>query len=178
MYVPSFFEVAYHDDGLIKEVRNTHDPEKTFIQKRIVKKLPKPVTNFLVPNVKVVNERAVIEIMRGCSRGCRFCQAGIITRPVRERPAAEILEALEKAIESTGYEEISLLSLSSFRPFPDSGTHSAGHAVERITRRQFFAALPAGGIVRPGIDCQHAGQAQRQLHHRAGGRQRCDAHTH
>ncbi len=113
IYVPSFFEVSYDEDGLIKAVRNIHDPEKTYIQKRIVKKLPKPVTNFLVPNVKAVNERAVIEIMRGCSRGCRFCQAGIITRPVRERPTGEILEALEKAIENTGYEEVSLLSLSS-----------------------------------------------------------------
>ena len=113
IYVPSFFEVIYHDDGLIKEIRNIHNPEKTFIQKRIVKKLPKPVTNFLVPNVKAVNERAVIEIMRGCSRGCRFCQAGMITRPVRERPASEILEALQQSITSTGYEEVSLLSLSS-----------------------------------------------------------------
>jgi len=113
IYVPSFFEVIYHEDGLIKEILNTQNPEKTFVQKRIVKKLPKPVTNFLVPNVKAVNERAVIEIMRGCSRGCRFCQAGMITRPVRERPAAEILEALQQAITSTGYEEVSLLSLSS-----------------------------------------------------------------
>jgi radical SAM family uncharacterized protein len=113
IYVPSFFEVTYHQDGLIHEVRNTQNPEKTSIQKRIVKKLPKPVTNFLVPNVKAVNERVVIEIMRGCSRGCRFCQAGMITRPVRERPASEILEALRQAITSTGYEEVSLLSLSS-----------------------------------------------------------------
>lgn len=113
IYVPSFFEVIYHKDGLIKEILNTQNPEKTSVQKRIVKKLPKPVTNFLVPNVKAVNERAVIEIMRGCSRGCRFCQAGMITRPVRERPAAEILKALQQAITSTGYEEVSLLSLSS-----------------------------------------------------------------
>ena len=113
MYVPAFFDVTYHEDGLIKEIRNTPNPEKTFVQKRIVKKLPKPVTNFLVPNVKAVNERAVIEIMRGCSRGCRFCQAGMITRPVRERPASEILEALQQAITNTGYEEVSLLSLSS-----------------------------------------------------------------
>ncbi|MDK2982468.1 MAG: hypothetical protein PWQ55_2815 [Chloroflexota bacterium] len=113
IYVPALFEVSYHEDGLIASVRHTQNPEKTYVQKRIVKKLPKPVTNFLVPNVKAVNERAVIEIMRGCSRGCRFCQAGIITRPVRERPAADILEALQKAIDSTGYEEVSLLSLSS-----------------------------------------------------------------
>ena len=69
IYVPSFYAVSYAEDGLIKEIHHIHKPEKTFVQKRIVKKLPKPVINFLVPNVKAVNERAVIEIMRGCSRG-------------------------------------------------------------------------------------------------------------
>lgn len=113
IYVPSHFEVNYNNKGFIKEVINTVDAQQKVITKRFIRKLPPPTTKFLVPNIRTVNERVVVEIMRGCSRGCRFCQAGMITRPVRERPADEILDTIEKAIESTGYEEISLLSLSS-----------------------------------------------------------------
>jgi len=66
-----------------------------------------------VPNIDTVHNRAPIEIMRGCTRGCRFCHAGMVTRPVRERPVAEIMEAIAEIIANTGFEEISLLSLSS-----------------------------------------------------------------
>jgi len=113
IYIPSHFNVDYDDTGCIQNITNISNPAKTYITKRMVKKLPEPLTSFLVPNIKVVNERAVIEIMRGCSRGCRFCQAGMITRPVRERPLEEIMEGLKKSVENTGFEEISLLSLSS-----------------------------------------------------------------
>ncbi len=112
IYIPSFYEVAYQSTGLIKEIRHAFNPEKHTITKRFVKELPEPVTDFLVPNIQTVNERVSIEIMRGCSRGCRFCQAGMITRPIRERSASQVLAALERATESTGFEEISLLSLS------------------------------------------------------------------
>jgi radical SAM superfamily enzyme YgiQ (UPF0313 family) len=71
------------------------------------------VTDFIIPFVETVHNRAPIEIMRGCTRGCRFCHAGMVTRPVRERPVDEIIEAMDQILEKTGYEEISLLSLSS-----------------------------------------------------------------
>src|SRR5690606_27364585 len=83
------------------------------ITKRLVAELPAPVTQFLVPNVDVVHNRVAIEIMRGCTRGCRFCHAGMITRPVRERPVEQVLQAIQSALAATGYEEVGLLSLSS-----------------------------------------------------------------
>jgi radical SAM superfamily enzyme YgiQ (UPF0313 family) len=83
------------------------------VLKTIVPVMPPPVTNFIVPFVETVHNRAPIEIMRGCTRGCRFCHAGMVTRPVRERPVEEILAAMEQILEKTGYEEIALLSLSS-----------------------------------------------------------------
>ena len=81
--------------------------------KTIAKTLPPPVTNFIVPFIETVHNRAPIEIMRGCTRGCRFCHAGMIMRPVRERPVDEIIQAMGEILEQTGYEEVALLSLSS-----------------------------------------------------------------
>ena len=74
--------------------------------------LPPPVTKFIVPYINVVHNRAAIEIMRGCG-GCRFCQAGMIFRPVRERPVDEVLQAVDEMIANCGFEEVSFLSLSS-----------------------------------------------------------------
>ncbi len=76
-------------------------------------RLPPPLTRFIVPYIDVTHNRIPIEIMRGCTRGCRFCHAGMITRPVRERPVAEVVDAIEQGLAQTGYEEVGLLSLSS-----------------------------------------------------------------
>src|SRR5260221_8046774 len=113
LYVPRFYDLSYHADGTIKSaVPNTPEaPAK--VLKRIVPILPKPFTRFLVPNVDTVHNRAPIEIMRGCTRGCRFCHAGMVTRPVRERPVEEIAAAVEEIVKNPGFEEIGLLSLSS-----------------------------------------------------------------
>ena len=112
IYVPKHFKVDADEKGRINSIQNEYRPDKSVIEKRFVRKLPPPVTNFLVPNIRTVQDRVVVEIMRGCSRGCRFCQAGMITRPVRERTPEIIIQAVEDAVKSTGYEEVSLLSLS------------------------------------------------------------------
>jgi len=113
VYVPALYEVSYNPDGTIAEVHPTQ-PEAQFpVVKRIVPTLPPPVTRFVVPHIDIVHNRAAVEIQRGCTRGCRFCQAGMVYRPVRERPVDEILTAVDYIVRECGFEEISLLSLSS-----------------------------------------------------------------
>jgi radical SAM family uncharacterized protein len=112
-YVPRFYEVSYQEDGTIEAIQSTMPEAPPRVLKTIVPKLPPPVTEFVVPFIETVHNRAPIEIMRGCTRGCRFCHAGMVTRPVRERPVEEVLSAMEAIIRNTGYEEIALLSLSS-----------------------------------------------------------------
>ncbi|MDX1615966.1 MAG: TIGR03960 family B12-binding radical SAM protein [Candidatus Promineifilaceae bacterium] len=112
-YVPAFYEATYHEDGTVAAIEPTMPEAPPKVLKTIVPVLPPPVTDFVIPFVETVHNRAPIEIMRGCTRGCRFCHAGMVTRPVRERPVDEIIEAMEEILAKTGYEEISLLSLSS-----------------------------------------------------------------
>ncbi|MCA9866386.1 MAG: TIGR03960 family B12-binding radical SAM protein [Anaerolineales bacterium] len=112
-YVPRFYDVAYHNDGTVAAITPTVPEAPPKVLKAIVPVLPPPVTDFIVPFIETVHNRAPIEIMRGCTRGCRFCHAGMVTRPVRERPVEEVLAAMEAILAKTGYEEIALMSLSS-----------------------------------------------------------------
>jgi radical SAM family uncharacterized protein len=115
IYVPSFYEVTYFEDGRIKSVAPKKGTYHSVIKKRIISNFdqaPYPLLP-IVPNIDVVHDRITLEIFRGCTQGCRFCQAGMIYRPVREKSVDTLVELAEKILPHTGYEEISLSSLSS-----------------------------------------------------------------
>ena len=115
VYVPSLYDVKYNEDGTVASVTPNCPDASGTVKKRVVPDLNKTYypEEFPVPYTEVIFDRIMLEIMRGCTRGCRFCQAGILYRPVRERSLEKLVELAEKLQASTGYEEISLSSLSS-----------------------------------------------------------------
>ena len=114
VYVPSFFDVRYDEGGVTRSIEAL-EPGYTVVEKALVPDInsyPFP-SRQIVPYTELVHDRFTVEIARGCSRGCRFCQAGMIYRPVRERRPSEIVHTAEKGLLETGFEDLSLLSLSS-----------------------------------------------------------------
>lgn len=114
VYIPSLYKVSYNEDGTLKDFYPVDERYPDRIQKRIIKNLNHVYfpEKIIVPYLDIVHDRIMLEVFRGCTRGCRFCQAGMIYRPVREKPKDRILEDAKTLIRSTGYEELSLSSLS------------------------------------------------------------------
>lgn len=114
VYVPAFYKPVYNDDGTVKAYEKCYESAPDRVLRCIISDIESCEfpTKPLVPLIETVHDRAVVETFRGCTRGCRFCQAGMIYRPVRERKKDTIIDIALKQLESTGHEELSLLSLS------------------------------------------------------------------
>ena len=114
IYVPSFYDVSYNDDGTVKSIVPNNENAPAVIKKRIMRDFDKTYAprEIIVPYGEVVHDRVMLEVMRGCMRGCRFCQAGYIYRPLRERKPDTLLGVAEDLLSCSGYDEISLSSLS------------------------------------------------------------------
>lgn len=115
IYVPRFYSPSYKDNGSVEKYTVSYPDIPRRVKKRIIEDINNAFypDTMIVPFMEIVHDRIPLEIFRGCGRGCRFCQAGIIYRPVRERSAESLVDAAESLIRNTGYEEISFVSLSS-----------------------------------------------------------------
>ena len=130
VYVPRFYEWRYEADGTPAEVFATDDAASVPVVKRFIQGLPPILTKPIVPYLQTVHDRGGIEIQRGCTQGCRFCQAGMIYRPLRERTPEEVVAGAKELFRNTGFDDLSLVSLS-------STDHSQIKAIVRALRAEF-----------------------------------------
>ena len=130
VYVPRFYEWRYEADGTPAEVFATDEAASVPVVKRFIQGLPPILTKPIVPYLQTVHDRAGIEIQRGCTQGCRFCQAGMIYRPLRERTPEEVVAGAKELFRNTGFDDLSLVSLS-------STDHSQIKAIVRALRAEF-----------------------------------------
>lgn len=115
IYVPRFYEVEYKEDNTIEKIYSIEDGVPETIKKRFVRNLDTMYSpeKMIVPYIDIVHNRIVMEIFRGCTKGCRFCQAGMLYRPIREKSVDNLIQMSERLVKNTGYDNISLSSLSS-----------------------------------------------------------------
>ena len=143
VYVPALYSAEYNDDGTLISLRPVYEEVPTVIKKRRIADLDRSFypTRQIVPYVSIVHDRASIEIMRGCPHSCRFCQARNVYHHKRERSAGEVIRLAEETVSQTGYEEVSLLSLS-------SGNHTEiikiiTTLIDRFQKRGISVSLPS-----------------------------------
>ena len=145
VYVPSLYDVSYNPDGTVRAIE-PKDGAPAIVRKAMVSNLTAAdyPEKLIVPFGEVVHNRIMLEIFRGCTRGCRFCQAGMIYRPVRERSMERLMEIAEKLVSATGYDEISLMSLSSgdYSCLPEL----AHKMVETFAQKRVRISLPSQRI--------------------------------
>ena len=155
VYVPAFYQETYNEDGTLASFTPTDPVAPARVRRRVVLDLDKATypESFVVPYTEAVFDRITLEIMRGCTRGCRFCQAGMLYRPVRERSLETLLKQADSLERSTGYEEISLSSLSS-----GDYTHLTELVcalTERYADKKVSVSLPSmrlDSIVKPSLE--------------------------
>ncbi|MDY5625998.1 MAG: TIGR03960 family B12-binding radical SAM protein, partial [Clostridia bacterium] len=143
IYVPSFYDISYNDDGKVKSIDTKYDFVPKTVKKRIIADMDKVFypDRIIVPFGEIVHDRIMLEMFRGCIRGCRFCQAGMIYRPVREKSKETLIKQATALLKNTGYEEISLSSLSTsdYRDLKDFTTE----LIEITEKNKVNLSLPS-----------------------------------
>lgn len=162
IYVPGFYDVSYNEDGTVNEIKPVKPEYPAKIRKRIIKDLDRTYfpEKMIVPYLSIIHDRIMLELFRGCSRGCRFCQAGFIYRPVRERTPEKLRDIANKLQENTGYEEISLTSLSTsdYPGLPELTTR----LLEDMEPKKVNLALPSLRIDSFSLDLMEKAQKVRK----------------
>ena len=152
IYVPSLYEVSYNEDGTVRERRSLDPCAPLIIRKQVADELSDTFypTHPIVPFIRATQDKAVLEIQRGCIRGCRFCQAGMLYRPTRRRSLSFLKERAKVLLENTGYEELSLSSLSS-SDYPELG-ELLTYLIDLCSEKKVNISLPSLRIDRFSLD--------------------------